>query len=110
MVGFGALVRFSRHRLHDVLPAAPVARTPGIGSCPSSRPEALGGRPAGAASLMASLGAPSVAGGALLEAPRAAKAHSRSAAADAVIARQILQLCPATPSGHPQRAGYPIKK
>ena len=103
VVGIRALVRISRHRLHDVFPAAPVDRAPGVRPRASPRFEALGGGPAGAASGLASLGAPSMAGGAVLEAARAAQARSRPAARDLAVADQILQGCPAAPSGHPQR-------
>ncbi len=94
MVGIGALVRIARHRVHDVLPAPPVAGTSGLGPRASPGFEAMGGCPAGATSVLASLGAPSMAGGAVLETARAAPALARSAARDAVVADQILRSLP----------------
>src|SRR5207302_1361959 len=76
MVGCCALVRIARDRLHDVFPAAPVDRTPGVRYSAPPRSEAVGGRPAGAAPRVAPLGTSSMAGGALLEVAGAAKAGS----------------------------------
>ena len=52
--------------------------------------KAMGGGPAGAASVVASLGASSMAGGAILEAAGAAQASPGRAARDAAVADQIL--------------------
>src|SRR6516162_3054074 len=58
VVGIGALVRLARDILHDVFPAPAVARAPGIRSRAPPGLKALGGGPARAASVVASLGAP----------------------------------------------------